>query len=79
MRGVDVLWTIGVQAGVEHLGVNKVAATGYLGLHSQPSTGSGTTTDGSVEIQTRTATNTHLTDQGNLLFHTRMASLERES
>lgn len=57
------MWTIGVQAGVVYLGVNKVAATGYLGLHSWPSTGSGTTTDRSIEVRNRAPTNTQLTEE----------------
>lgn len=40
---------------------------------------SGTTTDRSIEVQNKTPTNTQLTDQGNLLFHTSRAPLERES
>lgn len=79
MRGVDIFWTIGVQGGTLYPGVNKVPSTGYLGLHSQLSTGSGTTTDRSIEVQNKTPTNTQLTDQGNLLFHTSRAPLERES
>ena len=70
---------IGVQAGVLCLRMKKNLSSGYLGLHSHPSTGSGTATDRSTEVQNETPTKIQLTDQGNLLFHIRRAYLERES
>lgn len=42
--------------------------SGYLGLHSYPSTRSGTVTDRSTEVQNEIPTKPQLADQGDLLF-----------
>jgi len=44
---------MGVQAGVLCLGMKTISNSGYLGPHSQPSTGSGTATDRSQRSETK--------------------------
>lgn len=56
----------GVQAGVLCLGMKTKASSGYLGLHSHPSTGSGTPTDRRTEVQNAMPTMSQLADQGDL-------------